>query len=115
MGARWLLEDRNAREGARAAENGAASPAASVRREWGPYCRDALLQPDLGPASSGRSLRSARAEPAAEENDDLVPVAVATFGVSAAAMGVGALAHLVRLRLGLVKPHPAPEEGHESH
>ena len=77
---------------------------------------EALLQPDLGPESSERSLRSARAEPAAEENDDLVPVALATFGVAAAAMGVGALAYLVRLRLGLVKPPPAPpEERHESH
>jgi hypothetical protein len=48
-------------------------------------------------------------------NDDRVTVALATFGVAAAAVVVGLLAYLLRLRLGLVKPPPPPEEPHGSH
>lgn len=63
---------------------------------------------------SGSSFSSTIAEAAREENDDLVPMALATFGVAVAAMVVGLAAYLLRLRLGLVQPPPAPEDLHES-
>lgn len=68
------------------------------------------------PAAGGEGhsdrLSPAEVQAAREENDDLVPIALATFGVAAATMVAGLLAYLVRVRLGLVKPPPPPEERH---
>jgi methionine-rich copper-binding protein CopC len=57
----------------------------------------------------------AAANPPTGDNDDRVTVALATFGAAAAAVVVGLLAYLLRVRLGLVKPPPPPEEPHGSH
>ncbi len=82
--------------------------------------RLALLSPSSG---AGESMDSSvgpaafeAAQPASEENDDLVAVALATFGVAVAAAVVGLVAYLVRVRLGLVAPPPPPpEKGHGTH
>ena len=63
---------------------------------------------------SGSSWPSTIAEPDSGENEDLVPMVLATFGVAAATMVVGLVAYLVRARLGLVKPAPPREEPHGS-
>ena len=63
---------------------------------------------------SGSNWSSTIADAAREENDDLVPMALATLGVAVAAMVVGLAAYLLRVRLGLVQPPPPPEERHES-
>jgi hypothetical protein len=67
------------------------------------------------PAAAEGRVPFAVVNPAAADNDDRVTVALATFGVAAAAVVVGLLGYLVRVRLGLVKPPPPPEEPHGSH
>jgi hypothetical protein len=49
-----------------------------------------------------------------ERNDDLVTIALATFGAAGAAMVVGLLGYLGRARLGLVKAPPPPEQEHST-
>jgi hypothetical protein len=67
------------------------------------------------PAQAEGSFSFAAVNPSTEDNDDRVTIALATFGVAAAAVVVGLLGYLVRVRLGLVKPPPPPEEPHGSH
>jgi methionine-rich copper-binding protein CopC len=55
------------------------------------------------------------ADQAKEENNNLVTIALATFGVAGAATVVGLLGYLLRVRLGLVKPPPPPDEVHGPH
>jgi hypothetical protein len=55
------------------------------------------------------------ADQSKEENDNLVTIALATFGVAGAATVVGLLGYLLRVRLGLVKPPPPPDEVHGPH
>jgi methionine-rich copper-binding protein CopC len=88
-----------------------------------------LLRPDLGPGKYvvswavsgsdngeiGGSFSFTIADSAQEENDDLVPIALATFGAAAAAAVVGLLAYVLRVQLGLVSPPPPPESQHGSH
>lgn len=82
--------------------------------------RPVLLSPSAGTGAGADNQAGAAAfeaaQPASEENDDLVTVALATFGVAVAAAAVGLVAYLVRVRLGLVAPPPPPpEKGHGSH
>ena len=67
------------------------------------------------PAQAEGSSSFAAVNPSTEDNDDRVTIALATFGVAAAAVVVGLLGYLLRVRLGLVKPPPPPEEPHGSH
>jgi len=67
------------------------------------------------PAEAEGSFSFAAANPSAEDNDDRVTIALATFGVAAAAVVVGLLGYLLRVWLGLVKPPPPPEEPPGSH
>jgi hypothetical protein len=67
------------------------------------------------PAQAERGFSFAAADPQAEDNDDRVTIALATFGVAAAAVVVGLLGYLLRVWLGLVKPPPPPEEPPGSH
>lgn len=82
------------------------------------------LRPDLTPGKyvvswvvgadgreGGGSYSFMVREPLREGNDDLVTIALATFGVAAAAVVVGMVAYLARLRLGLAKAPPF-EGGH---
>jgi hypothetical protein len=48
-------------------------------------------------------------------NDHLVTMMLATFGVAGAAVVIGLLAYLLRVRLGLVTAPPPPGEGHDTH
>jgi hypothetical protein len=67
------------------------------------------------PAQAEGSFPFAAVNPSAEDNDDRVTIALATFGVAAAAVVVGLLGYLLRVWLGLVKPPPPPEEPPGSH
>ena len=90
----------------------------------GPIAGAALESPPSGgahvwleeprPAEAEGSFSVAAVNPSTEDNDDRVTIALATFGVAAAAVVVGLLGYLVRVRLGLVKPPPPPEEPHGS-
>lgn len=66
------------------------------------------------PAQAEGSFSFAAVNPSTEDNDDRVTIALATFGVAAAAVVVGLLGYLLRVRLGLVKPPPPPKEAHGS-
>jgi methionine-rich copper-binding protein CopC len=86
------------------------------------------LAPDLGPgkymvslvvAENGREYSGSYSftvgESSSQSNDHLVTIALATFGAAGAAVVVGLLAYLLRVRLGLVKaPPPPPDEGHNT-
>jgi hypothetical protein len=85
------------------------------------------LRPDLGPgkyvvswavAEDGREDRGSYSftvgDSSNERNDDLVTIALATFGAAGAAMVVGLLGYLGRARLGLVKAPPPPEQEHST-
>lgn len=48
----------------------------------------------------------------ADENDDRVPVELATFGAAVTAVVVLSAGYLLRRRLGLVKPPPAQDQEH---
>lgn len=48
----------------------------------------------------------------AEENDDRVPVELATFGAAVTVVVVLSAGYLLRRRLGLVKPPPAQDQEH---
>jgi methionine-rich copper-binding protein CopC len=85
------------------------------------------LRPDLGPgkyvvswamAEGGRedtgSYSFTVSEPSNGSNDDLVTIALATFGAAGAAVVVGLVAYVLRVRFGLVKAPPPPEEGHST-
>jgi methionine-rich copper-binding protein CopC len=85
------------------------------------------LRPDLGPgkyvvswavAEDGREDRGSYSftvgDSSDERNDDLVTIALATFGAAGAAMVVGLLGYLGRARLGLVKAPPPPEQEHST-
>lgn len=83
------------------------------------------LRPDLGPgkyvvswvvAEAGRehggSYSFTVSASSNETNDDLVTIALATFGAAGAAAALGTAGFLARMRLGLVKAPPPPDEGH---
>jgi hypothetical protein len=68
-----------------------------------------------GVAEANDSLSFSAAQVSSQGNDDLVAVALITFGVAVGAMAVMSLGYLLRVRLGLVKPPPPPDEQHGSH
>jgi len=85
------------------------------------------LRPDLGPgkyvvswvvAEDGREDRGSYSftvgDSSNESNDDLVTIALATFGAAGAALALGMVGYLARVRLGLVKARTPPEEGHST-
>lgn len=66
-------------------------------------------------ATVGALLRVTAADSSSGRNDNLVEIALITFGAAAGAMAVLSLGYLLRVRLGLVKPPPPPSEQHGSH
>ena len=85
------------------------------------------LRPDVGPgkyvvswiiAEDGRQERGTYSftvgDSSSGSNDDLVTIALATFGAAGAAVVVGLVAYFLRVRLGLAKAPPPSDEGHNT-
>lgn len=75
--------------------------------------RHDVSSPSMSPERDSTAPTHAfQTDTAADENDDRVPVALATFGAAVAAVVVGSAGYLLRRWLGLIKPPPAQGPEH---